>query len=130
MSTPLRVNDALFNEAEIEGSLMNRSAAKQVEFWARLGKNVANSVSPIELISLLQGIADIEVKVTAPARVEPGQVFNTVEQARASGSLGKQITQTRLYYEASQTHAGLLDQVSPDGRRQAGHFRDGEFIAA
>ena len=129
MSTPLRVNDGLFQAAEAEGSLMNRSAAKQVEFWAELGKRVAHSVTPSDMLALMQGIAEVQVEVAAPERVDPVQVFAAAEQASSSGNLGQQITQGRLYYEASQLQSGLLEQVMPNGERQSGQFKNGVFIA-
>ncbi len=128
MSTPLRVKDDLFRDAEAEGSLMNRSAAKQVEFWAELGKRVAHSVSPTDMLALMQGIAKVQVEVAAPERVNPAQIFAAVEKARSSGQLGQQITQGRTYYEASLTAPGLLDRVSPDGQRQTGCFKNGVFV--
>ncbi len=128
MSTPLRVSDDLFKEAEIEGSLMNRSAAKQVEFWAEIGKRVAHSVSTVDMLALMQGIAVVRVDVPVPAPLEPEQIFARVEQARAAGTLGQKITQGRTIYEASQTRPGLLDKVTPDGQRQTGRFENGVFI--
>jgi len=103
MSTPLRVKDGL----------------KQVEFWAELGKRVAHSVSPTDMLALMQGIAEVRVAVVAPERVDPAQIFAAVEKARLGGQLGQQITRGRTYYEASLTTAGLLDRVTPDGQRQS-----------
>ncbi len=128
MSTPLRVNDSLFKEAEAEGSLLNRSAAKQVEFWAELGKRIAHSVTPADMLALMQGIADVHVKVIESQPVMPEGVFATVDKKRNSRQLGQQITRGSLYYEASKTRPGLLDQVLPDGSRHAGRFSDGSFI--
>lgn len=128
MSTPLRVKDGLFQDAEAEGSLMNRSAAKQVEFWAELGKRVAHSVSPTDMLALMQGIAEVRVAVVAPERVDSAQIFAAVEKARSGGQLGQQITRGRTYYEASLTTAGLLDRVTPDGQRQTGRFENGVFV--
>ena len=129
MSTPLRVKDALFQDAEAEGSLMNRSAAKQVEFWAELGKRVAHSISPSDMLALMQGIAEVQVEVTAPESVNAAEIFTAVEQARSSGELGQQITQNHVYYEASLTKPGLLDKVVPGAPRQTGCFKNGVFIS-
>lgn len=128
MSTPLRVNDGLFREAEAEGSLLNRSAAKQVEFWAELGKRVAHSVTSADLLALMQGIAAIRVELPEPQPVTPEHVFAAVDKASASGQLGTQITQGHLYFEASKSRPGLLDRVMPDGSRHVGHFSNGAFV--
>ena len=36
-SNSIRVGAALFREAQQEGEIMSRSAAQQIEYWARLG---------------------------------------------------------------------------------------------
>lgn len=128
MSTPLRVNENLFRDAEAEGSLMNRSAAKQVEFWAELGKRVSHSMTPADILALMQGIAEIQIQFSGPTRVAPEQVFAELEQTRASGKLGQKITQNRPYYEASLSKTGFVDKVMPNGERQTGHFENGTFI--
>jgi hypothetical protein len=38
MSSNLRLDDALIAEAKVTGRVMNRSAAKQIEHWAKIGK--------------------------------------------------------------------------------------------
>jgi len=128
MSTPLRVNDDLFQEAEVEGSLLNRSTAKQVEFWAKLGKQVAHSVTPADILALMQGIAEIHIQIPASQPVNPEDVFAAVDKASATKKLGQQITRNTIYYEASKSNPGLLDRVKPDGSRCAGHFSGGSFL--
>ncbi len=128
MSTPLRVNDDLFQEAEAEGSLLNRSTAKQVEFWAKLGKQVAHLATPADILALMQGIAEIHIQIPASQPVNPENIFAAVDKASSTKKLGQQITRRALYYEASKSHPGLLDQVKPDGSRRAGHFSGGSFL--
>jgi len=38
MSSNLRLDDALIAEAKVTGRVMSRSAAKQIEHWAKVGK--------------------------------------------------------------------------------------------
>ena len=129
MSTPLRVKNSLFKEAEVEGSLLNRSAAKQVEFWAELGKRVAHSVTPADMLALMQGIADVRVEVPESKPLNPEQVFAEVDKASSTEQLGQQITRGALYYEVSQSRPGLLDQIMPDGSRRTGRFSNGSFMS-
>lgn len=129
MSSPLRVNDGLFHEAEAEGSLMNRSAAKQVEFWAELGRRIAHSVAPADMLALMQGIAKVRIELPDSKPLNPENVFAAVDKASSTGKSGRQITRGGLYYEASQNRPGLLDQVMPDGSRLSGRFSNGKFLA-
>ncbi len=128
MSTPLRVNDDLFREAEAEGSLLNRSTAKQIEFWAKLGKRVDHSVTPADILALMQGIAEVHIRIPVSQPVNPEEVFAAVDKANSTESLGQQITRDTLYYEASKSRPGSLVQVMPDGTRRVGHFNDGSFL--
>ena len=79
MSSPLRVNDNLFQDAEIEGSIMNRSTAKQVEFWAELGMRVAQSVTPSVMLALSQGIAHVRVELPDSLPGNPETGFSVVD---------------------------------------------------
>lgn len=127
MASSLRVNDNLYHDAEACGLLLHRSAAKQVEFWAELGKHVDRFVTANDLVALMQGIAKIHVEIPKAAAIDPMSVFDTVDQLRSSGQLGQTITHNAPYYEASIKNPGLLDQVMPDGSRKTGRFNNGEF---
>ena len=128
MATSLRVNDSLYHDAENQGSLLHRSAAKQVEFWAELGKRVDEFATASDLLALMQGIAKIHIEIPAMKAIEPMSVFTAVDEMRSAGQLGQSITRNTPYYEASKDRPGLLDQVMPDGSRKTGHFNNGEFI--
>jgi len=130
MSTPTRISDTLYKEAEAEGELLKRSAAKQVEFWAELGKHVAHSISPANVLSLLQGVAKIQIVTQKSPPLDPLQVFQGVKEAGVSGYLGDNITKGVLYYQTSQQHPGLLEQILPDGSVKTGQFNNGIFIEA
>lgn len=128
MTKSLRVNDNLHHEAETQGSLLHRSAAKQVEFWAELGKRVDEFATASDLLALMQGIAKVHIEIPAMKAIEPMSVFTEVDENRSAGQLGQSITRNKPYYEASKERPGLLDLVMPDGSRETGHFNNGEFI--
>ena len=44
-TTPLRVDDALYASAKVVGPVMSRSAAQQIEHWARIGREVEAAAS-------------------------------------------------------------------------------------
>lgn len=55
MSKSLRVSDALFDAATLDGTALSRSAAQQVEHWARLGRALEKrGLSADSAIALLQ----------------------------------------------------------------------------
>ena len=122
MSTPLRVSDRLIQEAQSEGSIMHRSVPKQLEYWAELGKRVAHSVSATDLVALMQGIAELRVEIPTSKPLNPDSVFAAVDSMATTGELAQQLTQGRMYYEASKHRPGYLDQVMPDGNRSTGRW--------
>jgi hypothetical protein len=130
MSIALRLNEDLVHEAEAEALIHKRTAPKQIEYWAQIGKAVSHSASSSDLLALLQGFSQVQVTPRASTPVDPHAVFTAVERAREEGSLGAALSRGKVHYEASTVHPGLLDRVLPDGQRESGHFRNAEFTPA
>lgn len=130
MSIALRLNDNLVHEAEAEALIHMRTAPKQIEYWAQIGKSVVRNASANDLLALMQGFARVQVNLIPSAPVNTEEVFAKVEQARQDGSLSRAVNLAQVIYEVSQTHPGLLDRIFPDGHRDSGHFRNGEFFSA
>lgn len=130
MSTPMRLSDKLVHEAEAEGQAFMRSAPKQIEYWAWLGKTVSGSVSSDDLLALAQGLADVKIELSPSALLDPGEVLVQVNKDRIAGHLSKIIKQTGTVYGASRNHPGMLERTLPDGTCELGHFRDGKFISS
>ena len=62
MSRSLRLSDALFDSATTAGKLLSRSAAQQVEHWARLGKAIEDRGLTVETaMALLKPEAGVDV---------------------------------------------------------------------
>ncbi|MEJ8854444.1 hypothetical protein WKW79_07685 [Variovorax robiniae] len=54
-SNSIRVGSVLFASAQQKGGLMSRSAAQQIEHWARLGKALEDAgLSVPQMVSMLQ----------------------------------------------------------------------------
>ena len=128
MSTALRINDELVHEAETEARIHRRTTPKQIEYWAQIGKIVANSTSGSDLLALMNGLAEVQVKPGPSVIADPNQILDAVKRKRADGSLRRTVSQASVRYEASRSRPGLLDRIQSDGRRETGHFRNGEFI--
>jgi hypothetical protein len=128
MASPLRLSTALVEAAEKEGALQKRSAPKQIEFWAELGKAVDGVIDPADVIAVIQGLRKIKVVPVPSMAVDPRNVFDSLEAMRDSGGLSEKVTSSAVYYEASPNRPGLLDRVnSRTGERQTGQFHKGVF---
>ena len=128
MASPLRLSAALVEAAEKEGALQKRSAPKQIEFWAELGKAVEGVIDSADVVAVIQGLRKIRVVPVASMAVDPRDVFDSIETTRESGSLAEKVTSAAVYYETSLSRPGLLDRVSSrTGERQTGQFHKGVF---
>jgi hypothetical protein len=128
MASPLRLSAALVEAAEKEGAVQKRSAPKQIEFWAELGKAVDGVIDAADVVAVIQGLRKIKVEPVTSMAVDSRDVFDSLETIRESGGLAEKVTSAAVYYEASLSRPGLLDRVSSrTGERQTGQFHKGVF---
>ena len=126
-ASPVRLQQQLMDSATLAGARQHRSAAEQIEYWAALGQQVAGVLDPDKLLEVLSGLAALKVVPVAGAAVNPEQAFEVLERERQSGQLTEAVSSAPLRYQASETKPGWLEQISPDGRRKVGRFRNGVF---
>jgi len=128
ITSPIRLDSTLLEAAKREGSINKRTAPKQIEFWAELGRAVELVVDFTDVYAVIQGFKKIKVETVESMAVDPVDVFDSLEESRKSGELAKNVTSSAVYYEASQKMPGLIDRVnSATGMRQTGRFHNGEF---
>ena len=128
MASPLRLSTALVEAAEKEGAVQKRSAPKQIEFWAELGKAVDGVIDSADVVAVIQGLRKIKVEPVKSMAVDSRDVFDSLETIRESGGLAEKVTSAAVYYETSLSRPGLLDRVSSrTGERQTGQFHKGVF---
>ena len=128
MKTSVRFSTQLFVTAERVGLVQKRSAPKQIEYWAELGRAIDPVLRLADVYAIRKGIKTITVEAAKTAVADPNDVFQSLEKSRESGELAKNVTKSRVYYEASLSKPGLLDRVDPvAGERQSGVFKDGVF---
>lgn len=128
MANPLRLSQELVTAAERAGLVQKRSVPKQIEFWATLGKAVENIIDYSDIFAVLQGLKKINIEPVTPAVANPDKVFADLENQRADRALTEKVSKAVVYYEASRSRPGLLDQVNTaTGERKTGRFTNGEF---
>ena len=129
----VRIDKDLALQAEREARIQNRSNAKQIEYWAKIGKAISSKLNIEDVFAVSQGIKTIKLEVTPAAQsiaVNSDDIFNDLENDRAKGVMAEKVTSAKIYYEASVEHPGYLDRVnSVTKKRQTGSFENGEFKA-
>lgn len=129
LNSSIRLDPELMAIAKREGAIKKRSAPKQIEFWATLGKAVEHIIDPKDIIAVIQGFKKLKVESLMSSAVDPVEVFNSLAEDRKSGKLAENVTSSPIYFEASKTKPGLLDRVNlATGERQTGRFYNGEFV--
>jgi len=126
-ASPVRLESNLMNEAKVAGSVLHRSAAEQIEYWANIGRKVSKVIDPETLLALNAGLVKIAVTETPQVIADPEAVFASLDRDRDSGALSEAISAKDIRYQASTAQPGLLEQVHPDGQILVGQFVNGEF---
>ena len=128
MASPMRLDPALVAAAEKEGTLQKRSAPKQIEYWAELGRAMGRVINLADVFAVLQGLKKVKLEPVTSVSVSSDDVFKDIEKRREAGELSKTVTSSAVYFEASPNYPGLLDRVDTAiGERQTGYFRNGKF---
>lgn len=129
-TTSLRLDSVLVEEAGREAMVENRSKAKQIEHWAKLGKAIASKLSLADAFTVAQGIKKIKLEPVQSVIIDADDIFNDLENDRKKGVLAQKVTSARIYYEASPKRVGFLDRIdSATGKRETGKFENGRFRA-
>lgn len=127
-ASPIRLDPKLVKLAKKEGSTKKRSAPKQIEYWAELGKAIESEIDLKDAYAIIQGFMKLTVESLESKAVDPKEIFNSLEKKRKSGELSNSVTNSSIYFEASKTKPGLLDRVNiTTGKRQTGTFHNGKF---
>ena len=130
-ASPIRLDPKLIELAKREGATKKRSAPKQIEYWAELGKAVEPVIDLKDAYEIIQGFMKISVESLESKAVSPKDAFDSLEEKRENGELSEIVAESPVYYEASISKPGLLDKVtSATGKRQTGMFRNGKFEPA
>ncbi len=85
MSRSLRVSEALFESATAVGEVLSRSAAQQVEHWARLGKALeASGLTADAAVRLLgEPVTESEARLWRRKRSRQDMDLANIEAGRA-----------------------------------------------
>ncbi len=124
--SPVRLQKSLMDSAVTAGTLFNRSAAEQVEHWARIGRIMQNLIGVETLLDIMAGAKTINLEEAPQVRANPDDVFAEIERKREQGRLASSLLPGEVRYQSSKSHPGMLEQVSADGI-VVGSFEGGEF---
>lgn len=85
-STPTRIDDELFEEAKLVGSLMSRSAAQQIAHWAKIGRELesAEGVSTRAVAEVLAQRSSYDALTEEEQAIVRAEWSERIEERRAA----------------------------------------------
>lgn len=126
-ASPVRLQEELMQDATLTGKRFHRSAAEQVEYWASIGRRVADILDPDTMLNISAGLARIEVEPVYGQPVDPNAVFANLEREREQGTLSESVTRSAVKYQGSTSHPGYLEQIDIHNNVTVGQFENGKF---
>lgn len=127
-ASPIRLQEDLMKAAELTADRFHRSTAEQIEFWAELGRSVADTLDPDVMLSIKSGLSRINVEPVYGIPVDPVKVFKTLKKNRRNGTLSERVTSAAIRYQTSSSHPGYLERIDRQGNIATGQFQNGQFI--
>lgn len=94
----IRLSKALIEDAERQGAVEHRASAKQIEYWASLGKMLSRKLRPEDVLSLMQGFTEIRLDAVRPASADMDDVLSALEADRQAGGLAASIKTAPFRY--------------------------------
>jgi len=118
MSQPVKLSDALVLDARLAGEIVERSIARQVEFWARLGRSVELLLEGRQVLALCRNAT------VRPLSACLESVDSPEGRQRVTDFLQ---SQPFPHYQPHPHRAGMLVRIDTDGRRTVGRFVNRQF---
>lgn len=130
MSKPMRLDPALQRMAEIEGKMERRSPPKQIEYWADLGRQISQFITPRDVHAVFTGAASINISYNRSKPVAAAAVLRDLEKDRASGRLAATVTAADVIYGLDPGGRGVVRHTVSEDAGEPGQFVDGRFVPA
>ncbi len=125
---PVRLRPALYQAAAHYADIEHRSIAKQVEYWAEIGRWMATSVDQNSIYALLAGTASLDVNHQQSINVSTDDMLRDLAEAKKSGSIKDRILGADVIYDAAPNNPQLIRRTEAQGSVSFGSFVDGRFV--
>ena len=121
MSQPVKLSDELVLDARVTSKLAERSIARQIEYWAQIGR----AIEP-----LLQGAQALALRRAGSAR-PLSECLESVDSPDGRRRVMEHLERQPFpHYETAAEAPGMLVRIEADGTRTVGRFVDRQFQAA
>jgi hypothetical protein len=121
MGQPVKLADDLILDARLTAKLTQRSIARQIEFWARLGEALEPLLQGIQALALLRSRSEkpFSASLKAAGSRQGRQQLSSYLQS-----------QPFPHYRPADGRPGFLEKIEADGTRTIGRFVRRQFVRA
>jgi hypothetical protein len=126
-SQSVRLDAALVEGARVTSKIEHRSTAKQIEYWASIGRAVSRSLDANTLLNIAAGTLRVSASPIVGAAPDFDAVMGAVDADAAPPRERVGLASGQVAYRASKSHPGLIERVSGDGSATVGTYRNGRF---
>ncbi len=120
MSQPVKVSDELLLDARMVSQLSHRSIAKQIEYWAQLGKALEPLLTGHQALALRRSGAERPLS----------ECLESVDSPAGRRRVMDHLDQLPFPHYEPASEPGLLIRIEADGNRTVGRFVNREFQPA
>ena len=127
-TSPIRLQAALLEAAQVSGAVQHRTAAEQIEYWAEIGRKVSRVIDPETLLAVKSGWARIIVESLPPADVDLDGFIASLAAGEHTQAMAAAIAKrSPIRYQACAANPDLLEEIDQTGKKVVGEYVDGEF---
>ncbi len=120
MSQPVKLSDTLMLDARLMGKVAERSIARQIEYWAKLGRAVESLLMGAHALALCRA------QDAAPL----SRLLEAVDSQQGRRRVAAYLQdQPFPHYETALGQPGLLVRIEANGARTVGRFVNRRFLA-
>ena len=126
----VRFSDELYEAADSVAEATLRSAQKQLEYWAQLGRLADGMLSNLEAAALLSNDSFIsEISLFKNSAPRADDIMAEIQLDRANGALKAKVTQAPVVYDVAEDGSSIR-RIDTAGNVTIGSLVNGSFVEA
>lgn len=129
MGMPVKLSDALVEDARAEASATDRSITAQIEHWARLGRSMEKVLPHEDSLAIKGSDGDLkQAFADVSRRKRVAAILRELVDGIDRQELSRKLTTGRTAYQIDPNGSGLIERMEPNGERTLGRMENRRFI--
>lgn len=129
MGMPVKLSDALVEDARTEASATDRSITAQIEHWARLGRSMEKVLPHDDALAIKGSDGDLKAAFPdAPSRERIAALLREISNGARRQELSRALIANGPVYQSGPAGSGAIERIEPNGRRTLGRLENRRFV--